>query len=84
MDEVLHRLEAMAETITLVGSYKRIESFQGFLGGAGFRPTAVIMFGDQPLAKERLTQYVMIHAKISFTRGSCQAPGKSDLLTGSM
>ena len=29
------------ETITFVGFCRGIESFQGFLGGAGFRPSTV-------------------------------------------
>ena len=31
----------MVETMAIVGIYRGIESFQGLLGGAGFRPSTV-------------------------------------------
>ena len=38
---LLHRFETMVETKTFVGIYRGIESFWGFLSGAGFRPSTV-------------------------------------------
>ena len=43
MDEILHHLEAMGNHCWLV--FTGEPSFQGFLGGAGFRPTAVEVIG---------------------------------------
>ena len=39
--EIAPRTETMVETITFVGICREVESFQGFLGGAGFRPSTV-------------------------------------------
>ena len=39
MDEILHHFETMVSQF--VGIYMGIESFQGFLCGAGFRPSTV-------------------------------------------
>ena len=39
---ISHRFETMAETITLVGIFWGILRSQGFLGGAGFRPSTVL------------------------------------------
>ena len=36
-----HHFEAMVETRRFVRIYQGIESFQEFLGGAGFRPSTV-------------------------------------------
>ena len=40
---MLHHFESMVETITCVAIYRGIESFQGFLGDAGFLSSTYIM-----------------------------------------
>ena len=41
---ISHHLETMVETRTFVGIYRVIIRHQGFLGGAGFRPSTVCLF----------------------------------------
>ena len=36
-------IQSMVATITLVGIYRGIESFHGFVGGAGLRPSTVLL-----------------------------------------
>ena len=47
MDEILHHFETMGNHCVLV--FTRESSFQGFLGGAGFRPSTVSPMGSLEL-----------------------------------
>ena len=59
MDEILHHLETMGNNLSWV--FTGESSFQGFLGGAGFRPSTVgLSYGK--LAKHQPTQSFSVEA----------------------
>ena len=60
----------MVETRTFVGIYRGIESFRGFLGGAGFRPSTVgCLIGTH--AVEVFDAWMVLQRTAIDSSGSC-------------
>ena len=58
MDEILHHLETMGNHCLLV--FTGESSFQGFLGGAGFRPSTVCDRIDRNLESWAFTEWKQV------------------------